>query len=944
MFCKLVRLAVVACSLSALAAQAEDAFYDVRIADLQLTEGKIESNPNPPKWNRQWSMYSQQRPKVTVEGAEAYWYSESYGDFRYLGSVDQWGTVHVRMPDASKDVVGRFDYPNKSEPGYMTVRFKIPASQAKLEARDTFWRAKAQHYDRLVSDGVPGTAWFRHEAREARAKLQTKGSTTSAAATVIGSVQPTTNFDDTFSFASGNRAVSENLQLDRVLPAARAETGTVKLDTIKGITLAEIDWKKEIEGKKPTLDSLASYIPADQHVVFFPTFASALQLADEADRQGTALVQVAATQSAEMGLVERYQRQLGLRTTAIGRMLGPQVIESLAITGGDPYFEMGTDVAIVFDAVDVPALKAALTAQIVLNTSSEKDVKHETGDAGGTAYEVWRTADRAVCSHLAAYGEAVVVTNSLVQLQKLIETHQGKAKSIASLDEFTFFRDRYRRGDAGETAFLFLSDPTIRRWCGPRWRIADSRRVRDLAVLSELQAQFVPKLATRTAEAGPIYTELKMADSSEARLTPAGVVSPAAGSLTFMTPISEIPLDEVTKAEATAYERWRDGYQRNFSWACDPIGLRLTVADDRLGGDMTIMPLIDNSDYREFIEIAQGVKLKPNSGDPHGALLHAVLAFNKDSERMKGFAGFASTFAPQLRVDPLSWIGESVSVYVDDGPFWDELLKVFVESQGKLSETELRREVMKRTGYQIPIALRIEVGSPFKAAAFVTGVRAFIEQTVPGMTRWETINHGDSAYVKISPTKGAIGDEEFQKLALYYALTPEAWTLSLSEAVIKKSLDRSAAAAKAGDGAEKKDAAGAATAEWLGDSFAMDVKLRDGKILAAVTGDEYQAQLKRISWGNLPILNEWHRLFPHEDAVALHQRLWGMKLVCPAGGQYVWNEKWQTMESTVLGHPGEPKSSGPSLPPQLREFTGARYGLTFEPHGLRARAELLRKK
>src|SRR5205823_1145147 len=117
------------------------------------------------------------------------------------------------------------------------------------------------------------------------------------------------------------------------------------------------------------------------------------------------------------------------------------------------------------------------------------------------------------------------------------ETHQGKAKSIASLDEFTFFRDRYRRGDAGETAFLFLSDPTIRRWCGPRWRIADSRRVRDLAVLSELQAQFVPKLATRTAEAGPIYTELKMADSGEARLTPAGVVSPAAGSLTFMTPI-----------------------------------------------------------------------------------------------------------------------------------------------------------------------------------------------------------------------------------------------------------------------------------------------------------------------------------------------------------------------------------------------------------------------
>lgn len=39
-----------------------------------------------------------------------------------------------------------------------------------------------------------------------------------------------------------------------------------------------------------------------------------------------------------------------------------------------------------------------------------------------------------------------------------------------------------------------LSDATIRRWCGPQWRIADSRRTRAAAVLADLQAGHVEEL------------------------------------------------------------------------------------------------------------------------------------------------------------------------------------------------------------------------------------------------------------------------------------------------------------------------------------------------------------------------------------------------------------------------------------------------------------------
>ena len=51
-------------------------------------------------------------------------------------------------------------------------------------------------------------------------------------------------------------------------------------------------------------------------------------------------------------------------------------------------------------------------------------------------------------------------------------------------------------------------------------------------------------------------------------------------------------MEEVTKTEADAYQAWRDGYQRNWNWAFDPIGLRISLGKQKLGADLTIMPLI----------------------------------------------------------------------------------------------------------------------------------------------------------------------------------------------------------------------------------------------------------------------------------------------------------------------------------------------------------------
>ena len=97
-------------------------------------------------------------------------------------------------------------------------------------------------------------------------------------------------------------------------------------------------------------------------------------------------------------------------------------------------------------------------------------------------------------------------------------------------------------------------------------------------------------------------------------------------------------------------------------------------------------------------------------------------------------------------------------------------------------------------------------------------------------------------------------------------------------------------------------------------------------------------------WVNPPILNEWKRLYPDQDPVAVQRAgMGGLALVGSGGGRYVWIDRWQTMELIVYGHPGEPKT-GPDVPPALIDFAHASFGLTFENQGLRASLSRERKR
>lgn len=809
------------------------------------------------------------------------------------------------------------------------ISFSVPAATPTKsgQVQGSFWLARASYYATLMNNNGPGSAWYRYQFGQSAEQFGAELQQPRAWRRSFGSRG--NDLEESYAFMSGGRALAENLQLDRELPPATERQETVPIDSISGITVQEFDWKPLVAGLDPELDPLATLIPDDQHVLFFNDFSSMISVMDEATVNGAPILGLAQMQSEDAGSQARYEFQLGLSLNGTVRLLGPQVIRSVAVTGGDLYLRTGTDIAILFEAVNAPALEALLLAQISTQAGGYQGATAQKGTVKDVPYQGIASSDRVVSSYVATLGGAVVVTNSMVQLQRLVETFQQETPSIAGLDEYLFFRDRYPLGKEGQSGLLVLSDKTIRRWCGPHWRIATSRRTRALAAMTELQAAHLDELVAGEVESRIIESDAHFDQVGQLRLTSTGVVSDSYGSLAFQTPISEMEMYKVSPEERTLYQRWRRGYQGNWSNFFDPIAVEFSVQEERLAADVTVMPLIDGSDYNELIGLSSGAELADDDGDPHAeALVHFVLALNTESDFMKQNLSMARSLAPQIQVDPLSWLGGYATIYADKSDFWQELADSDPDNWIRFLETNIGR---------LPVGFAVEVKSGLKLTLFLTGLRAFINESAPGMTVWETIQHREQPYVKIGPSSQARGELPVEDLAIYYRATGRQLLLTLNEDIIKRAIDRELDPAKPPAEGQPE-----VIQSWLGKNVALEVKPDAAELIKSAIGPEYQRGMQQLCWANLAILNVWHERYPQQDPVELHQQFWQRRLVCPGGGEYRWNEEFQTMESTVYGCPAAPRT-GPGLPATINSIKSASFGLTFEENGLRTMLQLKKK-
>jgi hypothetical protein len=904
---------LMACMLFPLLCYADDAYYLIPLSELDSAGALSKALGDEFTFSSRFWRAAEVPPQVSVDVGEAF-ESNNGQEFSDAARLKERAAVVVRAPQGKKihGVLAWNPANGKTAP---PLSFDLDPTKAG-DFRQEFENAKQQYYRQMINLQFPGAPWFRHCVGKTAPENSNDG---------IGVLRSTRRRGlwgtDPMDLFTGGRAFAENLQLDRELRARKEDSATVDAKSLKGITIAEIDWKQFPAAAEQDLDPLAKYVPRDQHVLFCKSLGDFLSVLDEFQRTSGKMLELTQPTSVDYGVGKRYETQLGTPPSEIARTVGKQLVESVAVTGSDLYFEQGTDLAILFETKAPQVFAKLLEARILISATQMEEMSQPKGKFGSAEYVGFVTPGSELRSYVACLPNAVVLTNSLVQLQRLAELPSGE--SLAELADYRFFRQRYARSATDETGLVFISDPAIRRWCSPAARIGKARRQWALAELAERQTAEIERQIS-----GDTGTKIESSELlGNLTRTSAGLRSERYNTLAFQTPLCELTLDKVTKAEAGAYESWRQGYESNWNWRFDPIGLKLTILPDKFAADVTVMPLIAGTSYREMISVTRGGKLLPLSADPHEVFAQLAIAIKPESEPVRQAGSFLA--GAMMRQNPaLDWLGNSLTVYADQDPLWDELAKYDPDNHAELAK------FFQANFQKLPWAVRIEAASTPKLLLFLTAARTFIEQSGPGMTTWGTESLGEHTVTKVTMRERLTPNEQFQP-SIYYAVMNSSVVISPNLPLIERAFSRAQERAKPDFVAPLQT--------WIGENVGLVVRPRDISIWTRLLQSQFSDEYRLAAWRNLPILNEWKRLFPKEDPVAVHQRLWSETLVDPSGGTYVWNEQYQTMESTAWGHPAAPKFPA-VVAATLDNIRRGQFGLTFEQQGLRARFELDRQR
>ena len=629
---------------------------------------------------------------------------------------------------------------------------------------------------------------------------------------------------------TGMTSLQETLQTDRALLASGGEPATVPLSELKPPVFKPHPWAAMIAalGRPIPSEPLATAAPAGFYFVRFRTITHLIRLREElAAGIGPALSGVG--EGADYDLAGRYEAELGLRQGPLTKLLGPAVVDDLAVVGSDPYLREGSDQTFVFRVRARPAFEAALAGTLAAFGAAHGGLKSVTVDYQGTPITVTRSNDGVVRRHRAMVGGFDVVSNSLAATKRVIDAVAGREPRLADELDFRYMLAR----DAATPAdvLTFLSDRFVGEVIGPRQKVLEARRQIALAELSRpgfaallygWMYGRVPASAEEVVASGLLKREELAHGGGETHAKgeridwqPGRPARSSWGAVGELNPLVDLPVPaKVTPSEKTAYELFVSGYQSFWRTNIDPVAIRMELAADGRGplsADVRVLPIISGTEYADMLHTVGRARIELGGAGRGG--LRTAIAIGPDAQ-------IRQLLTRSLRDMPLvgslkvDWMGDWALVGMDDTatPAAREAMRSEATAGAATSERSLRDLV------ELPIYAGIEVRNMTAAVAFLATARHALEQAAPGAIRWaEAGRERDVPFVSVRA--GSAGADDTRDIALYYAFCKSALVLSLSESALRHRIDD----CLDGKQPRSRSAAGAEGPQWI---FDMDMRER----------------------------------------------------------------------------------------------------------------------
>lgn len=607
---------------------------------------------------------------------------------------------------------------------------------------------------------------------------------------------------DTF---SGRSAVQEALAVHRgaILTLAK-QPRILPIAQLRGPELARHPWPQLSErlGVQAPSEPLASAVPADFYFVRAKSFAAFTEMLGFVRGFGAPAADLFDGASSERGTLQRYLAELGIETSDLSRVLGPEMVEDFAVTGSDPYVHEGSDVTLIFRLKSPLLFRAALAKSLATHGAAHGGTQSSSFAHEGVTVDVARSPDGRVRQHHAVVAELELVSNSPAGIRRVISAALGKSARLADEADFRYMLAR----DAEVPADLlgFIGDRFVASVVGPVQKIAEARRQLALAELTSAPVAALlygwvhgksPRDEPELLRSGLLATtELKHRDGTRIEWAPGGAPRSPWGTPAALEPLIDLPpVTRVTAAERDSYAQFAQGYQSRWGEYIDPIALRVSSSKrgegKNLHAELRVLPLVPAERAARY-DLSGDGRVAP-AELASGARL--TLAVGGNGYLRDGLGMLLSTFSRDDELG-LDWLGDYAMLGTADR---SELLVAARSSretrdlpiERPASAEEMGRSPAARDELELlaglPLYLVIGLRSRIAAAVALTAVRHMAESAAPGAFDWSPFAaHRGVEVVRI------LAKENGREFSLYYALAGDVLLITPNRAVMRSLIDQ----------------------------------------------------------------------------------------------------------------------------------------------------------
>jgi hypothetical protein len=329
------------------------------------------------------------------------------------------------------------------------------------------------------------------------------------------------------------------------------------------------------------IEPLASRVPEECFYVRFGSYGNYRWFRETMNTWGGNLREIVATRSLDYDIAGRMEKQLVLKDSELGKLLGDAAIRDMAVIGSDTFVREGASIGVLFQE-NQPGLLASAIATQRAAAKQASNLTEQTVDMEGKKITVLTAPGNLVRSYYVADGGYHFITTSSTLARRFVETGKG-VRQLASLKEFQYARTKHGIGD-GNPILAYLSDPFIRQLVSPAYRVEMTRRMKAEA---DVELVAIARLAAigegaahgsvdELVDGGYLPAKFgKRADDTIPLIVEGKVVDSLRGSRRTFLPVADVTVAGVTKSEADAYQRFSQAYQALYR-RMDPISMRMT--------------------------------------------------------------------------------------------------------------------------------------------------------------------------------------------------------------------------------------------------------------------------------------------------------------------------------------------------------------------------------